>query len=119
MIYEGEYLRNARKARKLTISELAFRTGVSYHTLGNLERQIISPTKDTNKMISDYLELGIDNWGQILTRSEQPYIAPKSFKPFLTEDEMIAAKPLLDNDTGLTVGDVVSDEKRLMKLIYK
>ena len=102
----GEELRQIRKARKMTISELAQRTGVGYCHLGNIERGVIDMSPSVEKAIKDYFDNGVDQYE--ISLISIPVSNPiKPFTPFMTEQDLLTAKPLLDTNTSDTVGDVI------------
>lgn len=100
----GDELRQIRKARKMTISELAQRTSVGYCHLGNIERGVIDMSESVEKAIKDYFDNGVDQYEISLIPAPKRI---KPFTPFMTEQDLLMAKPLLDTNTGDTVGDVI------------
>ena len=111
--YIGTNLREKRMARHLTIAELSLKTGISRNTIINLENGTTALSDEVNQTFIDFFRMSFHN------RGIEPVTRIKPFVPFITEDEMIAAKPLLDTTKYETVGDVKSDKENFLKLIYK
>lgn len=104
LIFHGKYLKEQRNKAGLTADELCYKIKfIGRKKIYDLECGNVEPTEFTDSVLRDYF-------------LSQPFA--------LTEDQMINAKPLLDSDTGLTVGDITPELTRseiecMMKLIYK
>lgn len=109
MKFQGQYLKELRLENGLTQHQLSRLTCIPAQEISRLENNRKSYNDDyTQEMLRRYFF------------PNSPSI--KKFIPFLTEDQIINAKPLLDYKTGLTVGDVINDNVErliLMKSIYK
>ena len=57
----GEYLKSVRTQKKLTLRELANRSGLSYSFIGALERGKFKPSRETIKSLSESLNEPYEN----------------------------------------------------------
>jgi transcriptional regulator with XRE-family HTH domain len=78
----GRHIKDLRTRRKLTVRELAARSGISHATISLIERDRTSPSIDTLSAITDSLGTTLVGFFEDIQQS-----APSS--PFYTADELV------------------------------
>lgn len=98
-------LKELRKRRKLTQTELGEIMNVSYKTVGSWERGERQPSYETAKKIADYFEVSTD------------YLLGNNVPDWASDDDVVDLYEMLDSNVNMAYGgeNLTEEEKQRVK----